>query len=363
MEKKEKDNQTTTSPAEGLPEIAEPRYKRSFLLVILVGLLFLLITHFYFHVRKTSDKTEFSVEENYTIPKAEAEKIKFYPTQEKSTPIAKKVLSEQKIAVLQAKQKELQQRLLAPIMLFNAENNHLPNAVVEKPLEKNFTMDSNTQFLQQASNVSDKSVQARRIGPINQLIAQGQLLHAILETAINSDLPGSLRAIIDQPIYAEDGSQVLIPPGSRLIGQYKSGMLQGQSRVFVVLTRLITPNGISLNLASPGVDALGMAGMSADTIDHHFWQQFGTAALLSIVGAGTSNVGVASNAPYNASQVYRMAVANSLNQTAQQILQRGMISPTLWINQGSPLQVFVAHDLDFSTAHQERNSTSKITIF
>ncbi len=358
MKKKETNKETVAPSTEGLPEIAEPRYKRPFLLVILGGLLLLLSLHF-FHARKTTDKTEFFVEEAYTLPKTEPEQIKASPILEKP---AEKNLSEQQIAVLQAKQKELQQRLSSPIMLFNAENNHQPNTVVEKSWEKNFATDPNTQFLQQAGKVSDKRVQARRIGPLNQLIAQGQLFHAILETAINSDLPGSLRAIIDQPIYAEDGSQVLIPPGGRLIGQYKSGMLQGQSRVFVVWTRLITPDGVSLDLASPGVDALGMAGMSADAIDHHFWQQFGTAALLSIVGAGTSNVGVASNVSYNASQAYRMAVANSLNQTAQQTLQRGMISPTLWINQGSPLQVFVAHDLDFSTAHQGTNFTSKITI-
>ncbi|BBB14780.1 type IV secretion system protein VirB10 [Candidatus Rickettsiella viridis] len=361
MKKKEKNNETTPSSTEGLPEIAEARYKRPFLLVILGGLLVLLATQFYFHARKISNKTEFSVEEAYTLPKTEPEQVKVSPILEKP---AEKNLSEQQIAVLQAKQKELQQRLSSPMMLFNTENNHQANALVEKSSEKNVMTDANTQFLQQAGKVSDKTVQAKRIGPLNQLIAQGQLLHATLETAINSDLPGSLRAIVDQPVYAEDGSQVLIPPGSRLIGQYKSGMLQGQSRVFVVWTRLITPEGINLNLASPGVDALGMGGMSADRIDRHFWQQFGTAALLSILGAGTSNVGVAGgNASYNASQAYRLAVANSLNQTAQQTLQRGMIPPTLWINQGSPLQVFVAHDLDFSAVQQETNPTPKTTIF
>jgi type IV secretion system protein VirB10 len=347
---------------EGLPEIAEPRYKKPALLVILGGLLWLLVTHFYFNRGKTNPKTEFPVEESYTIPREKREPVKTYPAIKEYNPAEIKPLSEQQIALLQAKQKELQQRLAAPIMLINQDSsNQSSNAVAAvKSLEKTSTTDPNSQFLQQASTVSEKTIQATRLAPLNQLVGEGQLIHAILETAINSDLPGSLRAIIDRSVYAEAGSQVLISPGSRLIGQYKSGMLQGQSRIFVVWTRLITPQGLSLNLASPGVDSLGMAGMSADTIDHHFWRQFGSAVLLSVLGASTSNVGAA-NTPYNASQAYRIAVANSLNQTAQQTLQQAMIPPTLWINQGSPIQVFVAHDLDFRLANQE--TSDKVNIF
>ena len=119
---------------------------------------------------------------------------------------------------------------------------------------------------------------------------------------------------------------------------------------------------MSLNLDSPGVDSLGMAGRAADVIDRHFWQRFGTATLLSILGAGTSNMGVTNNASYNAAQAYRMAMANSLNQTAQQTLQQQtMIPPTLWVNQGSPIQVFVAHDLDFRSVRQE--AKGKVNIF
>ncbi|WP_218813562.1 TrbI/VirB10 family protein [Rickettsiella endosymbiont of Dermanyssus gallinae] len=346
-----------TPSSEGLPEIAEPAGKKRVLLVILGGLLLLLVTHFYFNSKKTTSKSEFSVEESYTTPSTQQKKPR-----EKSDSPETKPLSEQQLALLEEKQKELQQRLSAPMMLLSQANKSNDNHTVNTDKTVNTgEMDANRQFLQQTSTVSNQRVKVTKMGALNQLIAEGHMIHAILETAINSDLPGSLRATIDQPVYAEDGSQVLIPPGSRLVGQYKSGILQGQSRVFVVWTRLMTPDGISLNLASPGVDSLGMAGMSADTINHHFWQQFGTTALLSILGVGTSNVGVDSNASYNASQAYRMAIANSFNQTAQQTLQAGMIPPTLWVNQGSPIQVFVAHDLDFSAVNQ--TATSKMNIF
>lgn len=103
-----------------------------------------------------------------------------------------------------------------------------------------------------------------------------------------------------------------------------------------------------------------MAGMSADAMDRHFWQQFGSAVLLSVLGTSTSTLGVANNTSYNAAQAYRIAIANSLNQTAQHSLQQQAISPTLWVHQGSPLQVFVAQDLDFSTV--QKNTYSKINV-
>lgn len=348
-----------TPPPEGLPEITEPSRKKPALLILLLSLFLLLGIHFLFHFKKTETKTKFAVEESYTLPNNEGESSKSSPLKGQSEI---KQLSEQQLALLQAKQKELQQRLSAPIMLLEQNSNQSTNSTT--PVKsKTLSPDPNTQFLQQLSRSNtNKRIQANSLGPLNQLIAQGQIMHAILETAINSDLPGFLRAIIDQPVYAEDGSQVLISPGSRLIGQYKSGLLEGQSRIFIVWTRLITPDGLSLNLDSPGVDSLGMAGRAADVIDRHFWQRFGTATLLSILGAGTSNMGVTNNASYNAAQAYRLAMANSLNQTAQQTLQQQTtIPPTLWVNQGSPIQVFVAHDLDFRSVHQE--TKGKVNVF
>lgn len=348
-----------TSPPEGLPEITESSRKKPALLILLLSLFLLLGIHFLFHFKKTETKTKFAVEESYMLPNNEEKLSKSFPLKEQPEI---KQLSEQQLALLQAKQKELQQRLSAPIMLLDQNGNQSSNSTA--PVKsKTLSTDPNSQFLQQlsASN-TNKQIQAKSLGSLNQLIAQGQIMHAILETAINSDLPGSLRAIIDQPVYAEDGSQVLISPGSRLIGEYKSGLLEGQSRIFIVWTRLITPAGLSLNLDSPGVDSLGMAGTAADVIDRYFWQRFGTATLLSILGAGTSNIGVGNNSSYNAAQAYRLAMANSLNQTAQQTLQQQtMIPPTLWVNQGSPIQVFVAHDLNFRSVQQATNV--KVNVF
>lgn len=354
-------NQDRPSTTEGMPEIGEKKEKNPIVLVLLgiILLVFIVIMYFQHRTSKTTDKV---LEETYSVQDANQNTSK---TNAPNSPVqistdqATPKLTTQQLALYAAKQKALQERLSAPMMVYNGDNKKNMSAV---PASGVNTGDANTQFMNQVSAQAPDTVQATIIAPLNYLIAEGNFIHAVLEPAMNSDLPGMLRAIVDKPVYSEDGSQVLVPPGSRLIGQYKSGLLQGQSRVFVVWTRLIIPGGISINLGSPGTDNLGMAGMNADAIDHHFWQQFGTAILLSIIGTGASNVGVSSSDQYNASQAYRVAMANSLSQTANQSLQQtGAIPPTLWIWQGRPINVFVAHDLNFESAMKQ--AKRKVNVF
>jgi len=109
------------------------------------------------------------------------------------------------------------------------------------------------------------------------------------------------------------------------------------------------PNGVIATLNSPGADSLGRSGLNADSVDKHFIERFGTATLLSVLGAATANAGVNSQTQFNSSSQYRSAIADSLNQTAAQTLGQDMrIKPTLHKYQGVEVNVFVAHDLDFS---------------
>jgi type IV secretion system protein VirB10 len=194
------------------------------------------------------------------------------------------------------------------------------------------------------------------------VIAEGHFIHAILESASNSDLPGYLRATVNVPVYSEDGSEVLIPVGSRLIGQYKSSVQQGQSRIYVVWTRLITTNGYSIQLGSPGVDSLGVAGINADQINRHFWARFGQASLLSLISAGAANLGVNGEDQNNSAATYREAVASSFSKSANQSLQQdGQIATTLKTHQGKPIMVFVAKDLHFENALKK--SSHQLNVF
>lgn len=344
----------------GLPKVAnESREKRTVMIVLcLVGAIFIAS---YWHSKKTV-KNAPPLQETYTVVASANSDLKPQSTikeEDKSKAIKPEIIQQQ-LALIQAKQKELQQRLIAPLMLVNG-NAPAKDATGASPAMQ-ASRDQNSQFLNQVSNQKNETVTATKIGPLNEIIAEGNLIHAILEPAINSDLPGSLRAIVNEVVYSEDGSQILIPSGSRLIGQYKSGISQGQSRIFIVWTRLITPDGISVQLGSEGVDSLGEAGMNADEIDRHFWERFGTASLLSLIGAGTANVGVHNDTPENSAASYRSAVANSFSESASQSLQQdNMVAPTLIEHQGKPIIVFVAHDLDF---HQIiKNKTSNRNIF
>ena len=174
-------------------------------------------------------------------------------------------------------------------------------------------------------------------------------MHATLETAINSDLPGTVRAVITSPVYAYTGDAPIIPAGSRLIGQYASISSNGaaSARVFVIWNRVITPNGISIMINSPDSDSLGRSGAAADSVDSHFFKTFGTAILLSVMSASAANSGVSSADQPNSADAYRQSIANSFQQSAQTSLNKNLdIKPTLHVYQGDSINVFVAHDLD-----------------
>lgn len=168
-------------------------------------------------------------------------------------------------------------------------------------------------------------------------VTQGTLIPAILETAIDTDVPGYVRAIVSADVRSFDGSRVLVPRSSRLIGQYKSGLQAGQKRAYVIWTRLIRPDGVSVNIASPAVTFSGETGL-AGKVNSHFFERFGSAMLLSVIG-GLSAIG--GNAGVVIAGGGQSAAAAAVGQTAQ-------IGPTVRVRQGEPIRVFTAKDLDFS---------------
>lgn len=186
-------------------------------------------------------------------------------------------------------------------------------------------------------------VRAERMSGLDRLVPQGAIIGAVMETALNSDQPGYVRAIIQRDVYSFDNSAVLIPAGTRLIGQYKSGVAQGASRVFVLWTRLIRPDGVSIDLASPAVDELGRGGIGGK-VNRHFLQRFGGAILTSVL-TGAINAGAAALAGGSTIIVGSAGQAASL---ASQASRSEDIPPTITTRQGARVRIFVARDLDFS---------------
>ena len=184
---------------------------------------------------------------------------------------------------------------------------------------------------------------ARRMSGLDRIIPQGAIIGAVMETALNSDLPGFARAITTRDVRSFDGSTVLIPAGSRVIGQYKSGIAQGASRVFVLWTRLIRPDGVSIELASPAVDELGRGGIGGK-VNRHFLQRFGVGILTSVLSGGLSAVA----ASRTRSSTIIVGSAGQASYLASQASQSSDIPPTITTRQGAAVRIFVARDLDFS---------------
>lgn len=219
------------------------------------------------------------------------------------------------------------------------------------------TNDPNEAF---ANSVSDKSVERVEAASIPyraDTVTQGTLISGVLQTQINSDLPGMVKANVSQNIYGNSGEKLLIPKGSTLVGQYSAGISMGQQRVFVMWTRLIRPDGVSIMLGSPGTDQLGTAGMGADVLQTHFWERFGGATLVSIVGGAIATAGVSDSEGYNSASNYRMMMSDNFQQSANATLLSTMNrKPTIIIYQGDKINVFVNRDLSFHNVEEIKNA-------
>ncbi|KQM18945.1 TrbI/VirB10 family protein [Novosphingobium sp. Leaf2] len=197
-------------------------------------------------------------------------------------------------------------------------------------------LSGNDDFAARIGGTGSTAAAARSFDPATT-VTQGTLIPAVLETAIDTDVPGYVRAIVSTDVRSFDGRHVLVPRSSRLIGQYKSGLTSGQKRAYVIWSRLIRPDGVSVNLGSPAIAFGGETGL-AGKVNSHFFERFGSAMLLSVVGGLTTLASSGSN-----------IVVSSGGSAASSAVQSGsQISPTVRVRQGEPIRVFTAKDLDFS---------------
>jgi hypothetical protein len=186
------------------------------------------------------------------------------------------------------------------------------------------------------------AARAGRLGNAAFMVPEGTVLAGTLETAINSDLPGHVRAVVSRNVTSFDGSRILIPKGSRLVGQYQSNLAVGQKRTFIIWERLIRPDGVTIALESPGTDSLGRAGVTGK-VDSHFLRRFGAALLLSVIDAGSRAVSAGSG------NVVIAGGAGGAASAAGSGLQNDVnIPPTIKVPQGTAIRIFLNRDLDFT---------------
>ncbi len=190
------------------------------------------------------------------------------------------------------------------------------------------------------------TVSAERISaPVSRNIIQaGTVIPAALITGIRSDLPGQITAQVTQNVYdSPTGRILLIPQGSRLIGEYDSEVADGQNRVLLAWDRLILPGGRSILLdRQPGADTAGMAGLQ-DRINYHWGNMLKAAAISTLLGIGSE---LAADSDDELTRALRYGTQDTINQTGRQVVERQInVQPTLTVRPGAPLRVILTRDL------------------
>ncbi len=176
------------------------------------------------------------------------------------------------------------------------------------------------------------------------VLQAGSVIAAALITGIKSDLPGLVTAQVTQNVYdSATGRTLLIPQGTRLIGEYNSGVSFGQNRIQLAWTRLILPDGRSVTLdLQPAADVSGYSGL-ADKTDYHWSGIFRAALVSTLLGAG-AEFGVGNDD--NLVRAFRRGSQDSINRAGEQIVSRELnVRPTLTIRPGHPVRVMVTRDL------------------
>ena len=179
------------------------------------------------------------------------------------------------------------------------------------------------------------------------LLPKGAFIDCTLETAVDSTLPGMTTCVTATDTFGVDGSTVLIERGSKLVGETRGEVAQGQARIFVLWTEARTPTGVIVPLASPGTDELGRSGLSGE-VNRHFFQRFGAAILISVINGAVQAAATSNNSgstviynPSGSQDVLTEVLKSTVN-----------IPPTITKNQGDRIQVFVARDLDFRSVYE-----------
>ncbi|SCY90337.1 TrbI/VirB10 family protein [Rhizobium sp. NFACC06-2] len=220
-------------------------------------------------------------------------------------------------------------------------------------------LDGNRRFLKtNAKSVVETSISEDLTEP-SSMVVQGTIISAVLETAIDTSLPGSLRAQITEPVYSFDGSRVVMSEGTILIGEFNNDVSFEQKRVMIAWNRAVTPDGKSIALGSIGTDRLGRSG-TLGNVDNRYFKKFGAAALISTISAlptlleasggdSDSENGSRTNVTINPGGNAASEIGNGIGSQASEVLGEYLsLPPLIRVPQGEEIRIFVNRDLLFT---------------
>ncbi len=308
--------------------------------------------------RTQSERVVIRQTNSFEPAKEKVEPVQAVPDVKLPTPVVEPVAEE--------KDELLDSARRAPVMAYSGSQKNTSSRRDANdqtvPTDSNFVpMDSSMMSQNQSNGDQQKfdgllrptRLEGSRAGTLGNrdfIVAMGTSIPCVLETALASDQPGFTSCVINRDVLSDNGRVVLMEKGTQVVGEYRGGLQRGQKRLFVLWNRAKTPKGVIVTLASPATDALGRAGVDG-YVDTHWWERFGSALLLSIVGDATSYA----NSRLQDSDVDAQNTTSAGQQAAAIAVEQSInIPPTLNKHQGEVVSIFVARDLDFSGVYRLR---------
>jgi len=182
------------------------------------------------------------------------------------------------------------------------------------------------------------------------ILPQGTFINCIMETAVDTSVPGMTSCRIPENVFSMDGRTLLIERGSRVFGEYRGAVANGLARIFLLWTRVETPHGVIIDLNSPATDSLGRSGLSG-YVDSHWWQRFGSALMFSLVQDGFDFAMTKANKS-SETNYYGSSQSTMTELIREAMRWAGNIPPTLHVNQGAGVGIFVARPVDMSGVYR-----------
>ena len=195
---------------------------------------------------------------------------------------------------------------------------------------------------------------------LSNIVAQGKMMTAILETAINTEVPGNIRGIVNRDVYAEAGNNILIPKGTRLFGSYSSNIIRGQARVEINWSRIIRPDGLDVSISLSASDQYGRSGISGE-VDNQYTSTIANALLTSVLAVGgalsadalnggnasttTGSDGSVISTNTASAQVVTQVTGAIIDTVTEMITDSINIQPVIRIPHGTKMTVIVNSDI------------------